>query len=504
MESPRKAPLDMSAEEFREAGHLIVDRVAEFLQWIQDRNNPVTRGESPGQIRELLGNSSLPTSGASAKELLIETSNLLFNHSLFNGHPRFWGYITSSPALIGILGDFLGAAVNPNVGAFDLSPVATEIERQTIRWIAEMIGYPTSCGGILVSGGNLANFVCFLAARKAKVPWDVRKEGTGKAGPAHLRIYCSSETHTWIHKATDLFGLGNDAIAWIPADGEQRMVMSALNEQITRDKASGKTPLLVVGAAGTVSTGAIDPLSEIAAICKKHNLWFHVDGAYGGFAAALPEASGDLKALSLADSVAVDPHKWLYAPLEAGCALVREPKTLLDAFSYHPEYYRFDDHADEELTNFYEHGLQNSRGFRALKVWLALRQAGREGYIQMIRDDCHLAAELFQELHQYPELEPLSQELSITTFRYVPGDMRSGDKTLEEYLTKLNTAILSRLQSGGKAFPSNALIGGKYAIRVCIVNFRTTREDVVSLPPLVVALGKELDSSLRLLEHQRA
>ncbi|HTY58820.1 MAG TPA: aspartate aminotransferase family protein [Bacteroidota bacterium] len=499
MKSPqrRNATLDMSPEEFRKIGHALVDRIAEFLSWIQDRSNPVTRGERPGEVRAHLGSAHLPDRGTPAAELIQEVSPLLFDHSLFNGHPRFWGYITSSAAPIGMLGDFLASAVNPNVGAYDLSPMASEIERQTVRWIAEMIGYPASCGGLLVSGGNMANFVCFLAARKAKVPWDARKLGMGNAGSGRVRVYCSSETHTWINKAADLFGLGHDAIGWIAADGNQRMDIQALKAQIVSDKKNGMIPLIVVGAAGTVSTGATDPLREIAAICREHNLWFHVDGAYGGFAAALPEASDDLKGLTDADSVAVDPHKWLYAPIEAGCALVRDPKALLDAFSYHPEYYRFDEHADEGATNFYELGMQNSRGFRALKVWLALRQAGREGYERMIREDCAIAAELFRSLGSHSEIEPLTYNLSIATFRYVPADLRGADKSGEEYLNKLNTAILARLQSGGKAYPSNAVIEGKYAVRACIVNFRTTTDDILELPALVAAEGKKLDAEMR-------
>jgi aromatic-L-amino-acid decarboxylase len=496
----RRTPLEMNAEEFRRVGYSLVDRIAEYLTWINDRSNPITRAESPDQVRHLLSIEGLPATGMPAEKLISKATQLLFDHSLFNGHPKFWGYITSSPAPIGILGDFLASAVNPNVGAFALSPMATEIERQTVRWIADMIGYPTTCGGILVSGGNMANFVCFLAARKAKIPWDVRKEGIAKS--KRLRVYCSSETHTWIQKATDIYGLGHDSIAWIQTDDRQRMVAQDLRLKISEDLKNGCVPLLVVGAAGTVGTGAIDPLEEIASICKEFGIWFHVDGAYGGFAAVLPEASSDLKALRLADSVAVDPHKWLYAPLEAGCALVRNREALVDAFSYHPVYYHFDDHADEELTNFHELGPQNSRGFRALKIWLALQQAGKDGYIEMIREDCRLAAELFSALVRYPDLEPLTCGLSIATFRYVPAELRAKGKKAEEYLNKLNTEILSRLQSSGKAYPSNALVKEKYALRVCIVNFRTTADDLMQLPQLVVKIGGETDAELRSREYK--
>lgn len=495
-DSPRRStPLEMEPAEFRKVGHALIERVAELLERLQKGSVPVTPSESPRTIRELLGQGSLPSSGSPAESLLHEVQSLLFNHSLFNGHPSFWGYVTSSAAPIGMLGDLLASAVNPNVGAYPLSQVATEIERQTVRWIAEMIGYPANCGGILVSGGNMANFIGFLAGRKARIPWDARMKGVGTSGGKQLRVYCSSETHTWVSKATDLFGFGNDAIRWVETDSCQRMNIAALRRQISSDLKTGDIPLLVIGSAGTVSTGAIDPLEEIGAVCKEHDLWFHVDGAYGGFAAALPEASADLKALSLSDSLAVDPHKWLYSPLEAGCALVRDQKILLDAFSYHPVYYKFDDHAEEDVTNFYELGLQNSRGFRALKVWLGLRQAGKEGYVQMIRDDCQLAQKLFQSLYEYPDLEALTYGLSITTFRYVPPDLRSGDH--QEYLNKLNEELLARIQASGKAYPSNAVVGGKYTLRVCIVNFRTTLNDLMALPPLVVALGKQVDAELR-------
>ena len=209
--------------------------------------------------------------------------------------------------------------------------MATEIEAQTVRWIAEFIGFPAACGGLLVSGGNMANFVCFLAARTAKAGWDVRKAGVGNSAP-RLLVYASSETHTWIQKAADLFGLGTDAIRWIPVDEHQRMKTHELRRQIAEDRAAGHQPFIVVGTAGSVSTGAVDPLRDIGAICREFDLWFHVDGAYGALAAAVPEAPEDLRALAEADSVAVDPHKWLYAPLEAGCALVRRPRICATRF----------------------------------------------------------------------------------------------------------------------------------------------------------------------------
>ncbi len=489
----RRAPLEMGPDEFRARGHELVEQIADLLESLPAR--PVTRGVSPRAVRAALGDDPLPAHGTSAEALLGEVTSQLFEHSLYNGHPRFFGYITASPAPIGILADFLASAVNPNLGAWLLSPVATEIEAQTVRWIAELVGYPRAAGGILVSGGNVANFVGFLAGRRAKAPWDIRASGL-RSGPP-LAVYLSTETHTWIHKAADLFGQGLDAVRWIPVDARRRMDTAALERAIVADREHGVVPLLAVGAAGTVEVGAVDPLGEIAAICRAHGLWFHVDGAYGALAAALPDAPEDLRALSEADSVALDPQKWLYSPLEAGCVLVKEPKHLADAFSFHPEYYEFGGSDDEPPINYYELGLQNSRGFRALKVWLALRHAGREGYEQMIHDDIALAQALNDAVTAVRELEPFACNLSITTFRFVPADLEPGGDAVEEYLNDLNREIVSRLQKGGEAFLSNAVVDGRYLLRACIVNFRTRRADVEALAEIVVRLGREVDGELR-------
>jgi glutamate/tyrosine decarboxylase-like PLP-dependent enzyme len=487
----RRAPLELGSAEFRAIGHRLVDCLADRLADVP--GGPVVRDESPAVVRRALGaERSLPVEGADPGGLVGEATELLFDHSLFNGHPRFFGYITSSPAPIGMLGDFLAAALNQNVGAWRLSPLATEIEVQTVRWIAELIGFPSG-GGLLVSGGNMANFVCFLAARAAKAPWDVRKQGV--SGGPRLVAYASTETHTWIQKAADLFGLGTDAIRWIPTDVDQRMDPSALRRQIDEDVRAGHRPFLVVGTAGSVSTGIVDPLSDLAAICRERGLWFHVDGAYGALAAQAPGSPAGLAALSEADSLAVDPHKWLYAPLEAGCVLVRDAAALRNAFSYHPAYYHFDD----QVVNYYDYGPQNSRGFRALKVWLALRQVGRAGYLKMIGDDILLARHLYELLGQHREFEAISLSLSITTFRYVPPDLRSrlGSEPVEAYLNELNQNLLTALEKSGEAFLSNALIRGSFLLRACIVNFHTSLGDIEALPPLLSRLGQEADGALR-------
>jgi glutamate/tyrosine decarboxylase-like PLP-dependent enzyme len=271
--------------------------------------------------------------------------------------------------------------------------------------------------------------------------------------------------------------------------------LPVLHRTIEADMAAGDVPFMIVGTAGSVSTGAVDPLPELGALCRELDVWFHVDGAYGGFAAAVPEAPDDLRGLSHADSIAVDPHKWLYAPLEAGCALVRDPEHLRAAFAYHPPYYHF----DERATNYVDYGPQNSRGFRALKVWLALQHAGAAGYRRMIAEDIRLSRALADAVTQCDALELVTQDLSITTFRYVPPDLRVNlaQEQVERHVDALNRRLLDRLQRGGEVFVSNAIVDGRYVLRACIVNFRTTRADVQAVPVIVARVGREVDVELR-------
>lgn len=490
----RHAPLNLSAESFRKLGHALIDQIAEFYESLRDR--PITRGLGPQEIRDLIGNAALPDAGSDAAKLLDDFAALLFDNSLHNGHPRFMGYITSSAAPLGALGDLLAAAVNSNVGAWELSPVASEIERQTIRWLADFVGYPAGCGGIMVSGGNMANLIGFFAARRAKAPWNIREAGLCADGRP-LAVYASDATHTWIYKAADLSGIGTDNIRWITTDARQCMQLGDLEARIAADRETGRLPFLVVGAAGTVGTGTVDPLPAIAAICRREDVWFHVDGAYGAPAAGLPDASEELRGLRLADSVALDPHKWLYSPLEAACTLVRSPELLAGAFSFQPDYYKFEEDAEDPRINFYEYGIQNSRGFRALKVWLTLRAVGRTGCTDMIRQDIGLARRLHENANAHPELEAFTCELSIVTFRYRPADLRSSAPAVETYLNELNDELLTRLQAGGEAYVSNAVLKGRTLLRACIVNFRTSASDTDAVPEIVARLGREVDEELR-------
>lgn len=485
----RDNSIEINREEFRRIGHQLIDDIAEFISTIDKR--PVTAKESPSQLQSILGKGSLPEHGVPANELISRATNLLFNHSLFNGHPKFLGYITSSAAPIGALADLLAATVNPNVGAHMLSPMATEIEKQTVQWLAEFIGVPSNYGGILVSGGNMANFTAFLAARTAKAPKTIKEEGITSTSEK-LTIYCSTTTHTWIEKAVILFGLGTKSIRWIQTTSSNRMDEKVLEETIKKDIVNGCKPFMVIATAGDVSTGVVDNLKGISNIGKKYNLWIHIDGAYGIPAAVIPSLKTMFEGITEADSIALDPHKWLYNPLEAGCTLVKNPQHLIDAYSSHPEYYNFTNFEDEIAQNYYEYGFQNSRGFRALKVWLALQQLGRSGYEKMINEDIELSKYLFELTKTKTELKAVSNNLSITTFRYVPLD----HKRDKDYLNKLNEELLNELQAGGELFLSNAIVNEQYCLRACIVNFRTSKKDIEEIVEIVMREGRKVHLKL--------
>lgn len=494
MSTHRGTPIEITEDEFKKTGYQLIDTISDFISGIDEK--AVTIGESPRQIQDILGDAALPEGGTSVPELFSRASDLLLNHSLFNGHSKFLGYITSSPAPIGILADLLAAAVNPNVGANILSPMATAIEKQTIKWLAEFIGVSTTYGGILVSGGNMANFTAFLAARTAKAPKNFKEDGLRDTS-GEMVLYCPKSTHTWIEKAAMLFGHGSRSIRWIATDSDNKMNNDILSQTIQDDLKAGKKPFMVVGTAGDVSTGVVDNLSGIAAICKHHDLWFHIDGAYGIPAAALPELKNMFAGIQEADSIALDPHKWLYSPLEVGCTLVKNPQHLIDTYSPHPVYYNFDSHDDVPSHNFYEYGLQNSRGFRALKVWMALQQIGRRGYIRMISEDIELSKLLFEGAQKHPELEAVTRSLSITTLRYVPLDYAKDKMRREAYLNSLNEKLLNELQQGGEVFLSNAMVSDKYCLRACIVNFRTSKKDIEEIIEIIVRVGREVHKELQ-------
>ena len=493
LRNSRSARFDPGPAEFRKLGHDLVERLAGFYESLPARK--VTTSKSRAEILDTLPPGGLPAEGTEACELLAEVAPLLLDNALHNGHPRFLGYITSSGAPLGALADMLAAAVNSNLAKWELSPIASEIEAQTIRWIAEFVRYPVDCGGLMVSGGNMANLHAFLAARQAAAVGGFRESGV-RGEARRLTVYASRETHTWIEKAVEFTGLGASSIRWIDTDARQRMDVARLCAQIESDKLAGCKPFLVVATAGTISTGVIDPIREMADVCDANGLWLHVDGAYGAPAASLPESPDDLRALALADSVAVDPHKWLYSPIEAACVLTKDPDALRSTFDFQPAYYHLQ--AEEGApVDYYRQGLQNTRGFRALKVWLSMRNVGANGYRESIREDIALARHLFESAGAHPDLDAVTCSLSIATFRYCPADLVGDSDAVSSYVDALNKALLVDIQQSGQMFISNAVVNGNYVLRACIVNFRTTVSDIDAVVETVGRIGKSLDARMR-------
>lgn len=478
---------------FRELGHELVDRIADFLDGIPDAAlvPPLVQGQSLQDMRARLGEGGLPETGADPRRVLDDAFKLLEEGVRINAHPRSWSYVIGSAAPVGMLADLLAAAFNPNVTAWDHYPMAAEIEGQTVRWVAELLGYPVGCGGLFTSGGNVANLIGVLAARRWAAGADLREGGLAETDGGKLRLYATDQVHTWLDKMVEVTGLGTAAITRVATDADQRMDVGDLAVKLAADRAAGLRPFLICASAGTVSTGAVDPLAALADLAEAEDLWLHIDGAYGAPAVASPLAPEDMGAMGRANSLAVDGHKWLLAPLEAGIALVRDKRQLLDAFSFRPSYYAFG-HGDEEVVHYYNYGIQNSRCLRALKVWTILRCLGRQAYAEIVDRNIRLARMIGEQVQTTAELEPGPQGLSIATFRYVPREAQARLEAEPGFLNELNKRLVGALQRSGIVHVSNAVIDGRFLVRACITNFRTTEEDVRLLPDLAVRLGRDL------------
>jgi len=490
-ELPDTAPF--SADLFRQCGHELVDAIADFLAETPNRrlSPSVPLDRFFGGIIE---DHPVPLKGEPAASLLRETADLLFKHSVLTAHPKFFGFINASAHPLGALADLLASAVNPNVAAPYIGPIASAIERQTVAWLGELTGFGENISGILTSGGSVANIMGVHVARTSKTTWDGRKQGMTRPEAQKLRVYATDQTHSWLGKAAHVLGFGSDGIHWIPTDGEQRMSTAALRAAVEEDRRNGLLPAIVVATCGTTSTGAIDPMGEMSEVCREADLWLHVDAAYGGLAAVVKDAPEDVRLLSKADSLAVDPHKWLYVPFEAGCLLTKTEAALLSSFREGSSYYGTA--GDKGLPPpFRELGLQTSRGFRALKVWLCLRHLGKEKYTELIGKNIELAKHLFRLADASPKLEARTCSLSITTLRYVPEGLSQSAPGQSSYLDRLNERIVRELQTSGLSYPSHAQVAGDYVIRVCVVNFNTTERDIQDFARQVEAIGDRLHGS---------
>jgi len=463
--------LEISPEQFRLLAKQVCDLVADYLETIDAR--PVAPSVT-GAETEKTFRAPLPEKGL-GPESLNDLQNVLRYSRGNNG--RFFGYVLGSGEPVGALADLLASVINQNVTAWRSSPSAVTIERTVISWLSEALGCKDFTG-TLTGGGSSANLMGLAMAREA------RASANEKGLSAKVTVYASEEVHMSIPKAVALLGIGRENLRLVRTDASFHMLPEELERAIARDKESGKTPIAVVASAGTVNTGAVDPLTQIAAIARKHNAWFHVDGAYGALAAIA--ARGRFQGLELADSISLDPHKWLYQPLDCGCLLYRDPDAARNAFSHTGDYTRVLSSDPIEGFAFFEESLELSRRFRALKLWLSLRYHGFEGFRKSIKDDLGYARDLAEKIVNEPELELVAPvELSAVCFRYLGAGGRS-----EGDLNRLNPLILKEVNKKGLVYLSNATLRAKFCLRACIVNHRTKPEDLDVVISEVLEAGR--------------
>jgi glutamate/tyrosine decarboxylase-like PLP-dependent enzyme len=465
----------------RALGHRMVDDLMTYLESVRER--PVWQ-PIPEEVRTQL-RQPLPTEPQGAEQAYQDFFRYVLPYPTGNIHPRFWGWVQGGGSPFGMLAEMLAAGMNPNVFGGDQGPV--HVESQVIDWCKQMLGYPAEASGLLVSGGSMANLVGLTVARNAAAGFDVGRHGL-RASPKPLTLYSSREVHNSAQRSIELLGLGHDALRKLPVNADFQIDIAALKAAIAEDRARGCQPIGIIGNAGTVNTGAIDDLHQLAAVCRSEKLWFHVDGAFGALAALSPRLRPMLGGMEHADSLAFDLHKWMYMPYEVGCVLVRQAdkhhQTFLTGASYVT-------HAKRGLaadsTWFSEYGVQLSRGFRALKVWLLLKEHGIKKYARLIEQNVEQARYLAELITAAPELELLAPvPLNIVCFRFV-------DKRLSEpQLNELNQEILMQLHESGVAVPSYTVLDGKYAIRVAITNHRSRREDFDILVRKVLEIGRGL------------
>jgi aromatic-L-amino-acid decarboxylase len=467
--------LEISPDEFRRLSEKVTQLAADYLRELDSRPiSPSTTGEKTERLfRTRLSEKGL---GAEALEGLPD----VIEHSRAqNG--RFFGYVLGSGEPVGAVADLLASVLNQNVTAWRSGPAAATLERTVVGWLAQAIGC-AEFRGSLTGGGSSANLMGLAMAREARMA----ANESGVRGVPQGVVYASEEVHMSIPKSVALLGIGRKNLRLISTDNKFRLIPTDLEQAIVRDEAEGKIPIAVVASAGTVNTGSIDPLPEIAGIARRHGLWMHIDGAYGALSAIA--APGKFTGIDLADSLSLDPHKWLYQPLDCGCLLYRDRNAAHAAFAHTGDYAKALTDDPVEGFAFFEESLELSRRFRALRLWLSLRYHGLQAFRDAIQKDLDLAQRLATAITEQPDLELLAPvELSALCFRYTADGSLSDDE-----LNRRNAAILKRVVERGRVYLSNATLRGRFCLRACIVNHRTTEADVDSVIPEVLAAAKDL------------
>lgn len=480
----RELSLDPSDwEAFRTLAHQMVDDMIDHLAHLRDA--PAWR-PMPDEVRRSFSE-PLPLDGIGERSAYQAFRERVLNYPNGNLHPRFWGWVQGTGTPLAMMADMLAAGLNPHVAGFNQAPAL--VEHQVLGWLATLMGMPQGATGLLVSGGTMANTLGLAVARHARAGFDVRQEGL-RGGPAPLVFYGSTETHGWAVKAAEFLGLGRAAFRPVRVDAEFRLDLDALGRAIERDRALGLVPICVIGTAGTVNTGAIDDLPGLAELCRAEGLWFHVDGAFGALVRLSDSLGGRVRGLELADSLAFDLHKWMYLPFEVGCVLVRDGAVHEAAFASSASYLA------STLRGviagglpFANRGLELTRGFKALKVWMSLKAHGIRRFAALIEQNVAQACDLARRIEAHPALELLAPvSLNVVCFRY--RDPTAPDDELDA----INQEVLLRLQEGGIAVPSSTLIAGRFALRVAIVNHRSRRDDFAALVEATARIGAEVAS----------
>jgi glutamate/tyrosine decarboxylase-like PLP-dependent enzyme len=471
-------------DEFRQLAYRVVDRMIDHLASIRDQ--PVWQ-PMPGDIRESF-RTSLPDGGIGENNALHAFFDRVLPYSNGNQHPRFWGYVQGTGIPLAALSDFIASMMNAHLAGFDQAPA--QVEEQVIAWLAQLLGFPKSTRGLLTSGGTMAGILALAVARHAKADGDIRSEGVSACQP--MRVYASTETHHWLVRAVELLGLGRSSISWIDVDADFRINLLSLEQSIQRHRQQGIRPLAIVANVGTVQTGAIDPIGSLAGIASRSDVWLHVDGAFGALAKLSTKLAPLVAGIERADSIAFDLHKWMYLPFESACVLVRDGDLQRQAFVIDAPYLTATKRGVAAGgTPLADRGIELSRSFKALKVWLSLLAYGSQPFACGIERNVEQARHLCQRVENSTELELLAPtSLNIVCFRY-RGTYRD-----EASLDMINEEILYRIQESGLAVVSPTRVAGKYALRAAIVNHRTRTNDLDLLVDRVLFEAKRLTQTL--------